>query len=187
MRWSYATLPLSFSLETRNTKSESIRHTLLHTHTRTHTQESLHTPLGNYSEKLDIKTGWRQLEAAFVVAPMLLFLRLLLLLLLYLTHTPQWLLNLRCLWQREDCFMHCSPLSHCAPLCLLHGVRLARYGFALVTFPAPPTVPPIPSSVGNAYKRQTKAALKMAMAAPAACAAAAFAFAAICRLHPQVE
>lgn len=67
-------------------------------------------------------------------------------------------------------------------------MRLARYGFALVTFPAPPTVPPIPSSVGNAYKRQTKAALKMAMAArAAACAAAAFAFAAICRLHPQVE
>lgn len=66
-------------------------------------------------------------------------------------------------------------------------MRLARYGFALVTFPAPPTVPPIPSSVGNAYKRQTKAALKMAMAARAAASAAAFAFAAICRLHPQVE
>lgn len=70
-------LSLSLHLETRNTKSESIRHTLLHTHTRTHTQESLHTPLGNYSEKLDIKTGWRQLEAAFVVAPMLLLLLLL--------------------------------------------------------------------------------------------------------------
>lgn len=46
-------------------------------HTHAHTQESLHTPLGNYSEKLDIKTGWRQLEAAFVVAPMLLLLLLL--------------------------------------------------------------------------------------------------------------
>lgn len=180
MWWSYVTPSLSLHLETRNTKSESIRHTLLHTHTR----ESPRTPLGNYSEKLDIKTGWRQLEAAFVVAPMLL---LSLLLFLYLTHTLQWLLNLRCLWQREDCFMHSSPLCHCAPLCPSHGVRLARYGFALVTFPAPPTVPPISSFVGNAYKRQTKAALKMAMVAPAACAAAAFAFAAICRLHPQVE